>query len=291
MNHKNDYVKVASFVFLDGYRKRYDRDPSGVLYNKYITLLHRELKSQGTDIRLSHCWYRWGDAVVKSSVPYIEWTHDDLDKTSVSYKGYDPHINRRDPVVRYSEEYAGRFMDEYGDGIEGVEKAIDTVYSEAPFEFQRRYRSLRESLKITRSGTMVNESFESYVASLLEHAADVFPDEFNTIRKQFGQFRTVFIESLRNGASVDILYEMVESFWFFFCYHLRLNRKCHENVSRDTLRYWRSILPVEKSRFESAIQNYAYYHCRDSSEPSVTEMLRARESRLEELRTLLDLLE
>ena len=103
---RTDYVKIASSIFIDKFQSKYGSNPTGIVYNKYITLLHRELKSDGIDIKLSHCWYRWGDAVVRYSLPYIDWTHDDLDVTKVSFRGFRPSIDPEDPVVRRSDDFA-----------------------------------------------------------------------------------------------------------------------------------------------------------------------------------------
>lgn len=285
MKNDNDHVRTASYIFLNEYKGRTGRDATGVLYNKYLTLLHRDLKKEGIDIRLSHCWYRWGDAVVQYYLPYIHWTHDDLDKTTVSFVGR-PRYDHDDPVVIRSKEFAKEFIDSYGNGTEGVESAIDEVYSEAPFEFQNEYRKLRESLRISKSRNPY-ENFKDYALSLLKNAMDVFPKEFSVISRQKDEFVAVFEGAVRNNTPEEVLFDMAEDFWFFFCYYLRINKKCHENVTNETLRIWRSVIPSEKERFERSIQNYAHQFCDGDDNAIVQGMLRRRTERLSELKQLL----
>jgi len=54
---RKDYVKIASYLFFDKYRKAERGEVPGVMYNKFITLLHRDLRPEH-DIGLPHCWYR-----------------------------------------------------------------------------------------------------------------------------------------------------------------------------------------------------------------------------------------
>ena len=288
---KTDYVKIASSIFINEFEKRYDDAPTGIVYNKYLTLLHRDLKSKGIDIQLSHCWYRWGDAVVRYSLPYIGWTHDDLDVTKVSFRGKAPSIDNDDNLVKTIKGFASDFLDQYKNDRDGVERMVDEVYSDPPFQFQNDYRILREALKISRHNAPYGNIHE-YILSLLEKAIPSFPKEFSSIRRQKDEFVSVFKGAIENGATVDELFDIAEDFWFFFCYHLRVNSRCHENVTRETLNIWRSIIPEEDSRFESSMQNYAYSFCRhDTEDPIIRELLENRERRLAELDSLFDELE
>ena len=64
--HMPDYVGYACRVFIEGHEGSVGCSPSGVMFNKFMTLLYRDIRrTLGVDIRLPHCWYRWGDEVVR----------------------------------------------------------------------------------------------------------------------------------------------------------------------------------------------------------------------------------
>ena len=288
--YKQDYTKIASFIFLDEFDRRYGHKATGVLFNKYLTLLNVGLKEDlGIDMKLAHCWYRWGDVVVGQMIPYIQWTHSDLNMTSVSFIGESPTFSRKDPVVEYICSFTDDFSHRYGDWKEGVEMAVDDVYANAPLDFQRDYKILRESLKISKANMPYSNSRE-YIGSLFDKAMSSFPDsQFRSVVAKKNDFAAVFRESLARGASNEDLFEIAEDFWFFFCYHLRL--KYNDNVRRDILDQWRERLPLEADRYEASIQNYAYQFCSDSKDPAVRKLLLEREERLTELDVLLEGLE
>lgn len=288
-NHK-DYVESASFIFLNKYERLNGCKASGVLYNKFMTLLNRRFLSDDVDIGLPHCWYRWGDEVVRHGLDYLSWNHDDPRYTAVIYKGgiagaYDPN----DPLVREIESFAEEFIAMYK-GPEGAEMAIDEVYADAPFQFQNDYRRLRESLRISRSHVGY-DNFESYILSLFDTAMESFPREFRDLEEQRSEFEAVFRMAVSGGVSRDDLFELVEHFWFFFCYHLRINKKCHANVDRTTLEIWKDAVPLEDSRFEHGIRTLAYRLCpREYSDPRIDRMLHERELAIIEVERMLDYL-
>jgi len=249
-----DHVKIASFIFLDEYRSKNRDDPSGIVYNKFMTLLNSELKKDKIDLRLPHCWYRWGDEVVRYHMPYLYWDHDDPRYTTVLWKGKSPRYRVDDPVVLRIKEFSGRFIDKYS-GPEGAEMAIDKVYEKAPFKFQNEYRKMRESLKIVKNKVPPDNYVNSVVMPLFKNAMDVFPKEFSDIGDIKKDFEEVFGISAGRGATVRELFEMAEDFWFFFCYHLRLHPKCRENVPRSTLDIWEEAIPWETEMYERGLQN------------------------------------
>ena len=249
-----DHVKIASFIFLDEYRSKNRDDPSGIIYNKFMTLLNSELKKDRIDLRLPHCWYRWGDEVVRYHMPYLQWNHDDPRYTTVGWRGKCPRYDVSDPVVLKIEEFAGRFISEYS-GPEGAEMAIDRVYGDAPFVFQNDYRKLRESLKITKNRVPPDKYVRSMVMPLFERAMNTFPEDFSAIADTKKDFEEVFRIAAGNKTKIRKLFEMAEDFWFFFCYHLRLHPKCHENVPRSTLDIWEETISWESEIYEHNLQN------------------------------------
>lgn len=282
-----DYVRMASFIFTNDFEKANSSKASGVLFNKFMILLNRELLSENIDIKLPHCWYRWGDEVVRYGLNYLEWNHDDPHFTSVEYRGSVPKdYNSNDQIINIIEKYSKEFIRKYS-GSECVELAIDEVYSEAPFKFQNDYRKLRESLKISRTNVGY-DNFKSYVINLFDIAMESFPNDFSNINKQKSEFESVFRMAVKNS-SRDDLFDLTECFWFFFCYHLRINRKCHSNINKTTLEIWKEVIPLENSRFEHDIRTFAYHLCpNDCGDPEILRLIKEREDSISESESILN---
>ncbi len=258
-----DYVKISASIFLHDYEARNGDEATGVLFNKFMTLLHRRFSAEGFDMKLPHCWYRWGDEVVRYRMPYLEWDHEFAAYTKVSWRGKYPNYGLDDPTVDKISQYSKEFIDRYS-GREGAELAIDEVYEEAPFEFQNEYRKLRENLKIyRREGSYVN-NYGALVDALFTSAMSKFPQKgFIKIREERMDFEEVFRLALSKGAAPSQLFRQAEDFWFFFCYHLRLNKKCHENVPRSTLDVWAERIPWETELFRRKLQDNAHKFSQD----------------------------
>ena len=277
-----DYVKVASFLFLKKHKEKTGNNSTGVMFNKYMTLLNRELLSKGIDIKLPHCWYRWGDEVVRYSMPYIDWNHEDIGTTSVKYSDKRPKYNPRDQVICIADKFADDFLGRYS-GPRGQEEAIDEVYSDAPFKFQNDFRQLREALKISRKNNPLR-NYHKYIQGLFSNATESFPPEFGYLSQHFERFRSAFSLALSKNAKPEDLFEISETFWFFFCYHLRLNNKCHENVPQSTLDVWREVLPAEEDKYTMFVQNQVAEYCPSggSGDPVIDVLIRDRNVRLKE---------
>jgi hypothetical protein len=285
----SDYVKIASHLFIKEYQRK-EKDVPGVIYNKFITLLYRELKSGGTDIKLSHCWYRWGDIVVRYYTPYVRWNHDNPGETNVVWIGDEPSYKSNDKVIDLIKKNIAEFMIRHT-GFEGHETAKDEVYEGAPFEFQVEYRKLRESLEKMRTNIPMDNP-SKYISGLFYPAMKEFPKtEFKDIVNEKEKFESVFKLGLENNVSPADLYDLSEYFWYFFCYHLRLckDKKCHENVTQETLNIWREEIPWETQRFEHILQNYAYeFHSRSGTDDAlVKSLLNDRKERTERLEYLI----
>ena len=113
-------------------------------------------------------------------------------------------------------------------------------------------------------------------------------ESFESTRIQKEQFMKVFERALDEGLTADRLQQISETFWFYFCYHLRLHRDCHENVSAETLRIWREALPEAGEVYGERMQNYAYYLFPDGSDdPVIKELLKDRRERLDKLGSIM----
>lgn len=279
---KTDYVKVASYLFFEEYRKERSEEISGVIYNKFITLLYRDLKPE-KDIKLPHCWYRWGDIVVSRGVPYVTWEHRSPEYTVVKWDGGTPEYDPNDRTVSLIRKNIAEFMVRHS-GPEAHETAKDEVYENAPFEFQKEYRKLRESLELL-SGSGIIENRTEYIGSLFDNAMKTFPkNEFGQISGERDKFETIFKMGLRNNASSKDLFEFAELFWFFFCYHLRIHRKCHENIPPEILNRWIEDIPWENMRMEHFLQNFAAkFRSGADDDPVVLALLEDWKERMAEL--------
>ena len=286
MTKKRDYVKIASFLFIDEYKKERGKTVPGVIYNKFITLLYRDIK-QEKDIGLPHCWYRWGDIVVKNNVPYISWDHRNLRYTTVEWKDDVPEIDNNDRVISLIKKNIAEFLIRHT-GSEAHETAKDEVYEGAPFEFQNEYRKLREALDPNNKKVSIGNQNE-YYASLFENAMDKFPTkEFKQISDEKEKFEAVFRAGLRNEKDSCDLFDLAELFWFFFCYHLRLNKKGHENVLKETLSIWAEKIPWETMKFGHILQNYAAKFTDGTDDDQlIISLLADREHRMKDIDTLL----
>ena len=218
---------------------------------------------------------------------YIVWNHDDPRLTEVSYCGTIPDdMDQDDPVVRFSEDFSKEFIEKYK-GPEGAEMAIDEVYSDAPYAFLNDYRRLREALRISRRSVGFS-NFKDYILSIFDSAMASFPEEFGFLRKQKDEYESVFRMAVECGSSRDDLFELSECFWFFFCYHLRLDDRCHENVKRSTLDVWRDMVPLEDLRYYQNIRTYAFLlHSDPYSDPVIDRLLRERDESLSNAESIL----
>lgn len=284
MNDK-DYIRTFSYIYLKKYKEKTGADSTGVLFNKYMTLLNRELLYKGVDMHLPHCWYRWGDEVVRYCMPFIDWNHDDLFATYVRYSDKSPRFNAKDPNVRYAMDYADSFIRKYVKSY-GQEEAIDEVYEGAPFVFQNDFRKLREAIKISRT-TIPMKNYHDYIKGLFETAVSSFPPEFGYLGQRFEEFESTFSLALSENAKPEMLYEISETFWFFFCYHLRLNSRCHENVPPSTLDVWKEVLPAEEEKYRMFVQNQAAENVSGGSKDQIVDrLLQERAQRLKESESL-----
>ena len=166
--------------------------------------------------------------------------------------------------------------------------AVDDVYSEAPFEFQNRIRMLRENLRISK-GNLVAVNQTEVVRSLYENTMRVFPhSEFPLLQHRVSEFTAVFEAALDNAVPMVKLQEISEIFWLWFCYHLRLHPRCHENVSGLTLEIWRDSLSYEDRNFNIKMENYAHRVCDgEFDDPVISEMLVRRDERVRTIHGLL----
>lgn len=100
---EDDLIPLASYLAIEACQDRFENPPRGLYFNKVLSLLHRQFQDLGVDIGLPHCWYRYGDEVVRYEMPSpLVWDHEATDKTTVLWDG-DPPPRARHQASRSPE--------------------------------------------------------------------------------------------------------------------------------------------------------------------------------------------
>jgi hypothetical protein len=81
---------------------------------------------------------------------------------------------------------------------------------------------------------------------------------------------------------------MTEEFWFFFCYYLRIDKRCHENISSNTLNIWKSSIPWESELYIRSLQDHASRLSLKVADKNVIELKKDHDERVDEFEKLLD---
>lgn len=289
MGYSIDYVGYASWRFITGYVESEGRRPTKTLFDRFMTSLHRDLKEgHGMDIGLPHCWYEQGDEAVINEMPYLQCDCVGSGGTRVSYRGCVPEVDRTDAIVVMIDGSVDSFVSRCSEEGE-TEVAVDGMYAAAPFEFQIRFGMLRKSLGTSGSDPVAVDRTEK-VRALFEDAMGCFPvEEFPEASPHAERFGAVFRAALDSGATAAVLQEVSECFWSYFCHHLRLHSRCHENVSVVTLGAWAEVIPAETVDYERTVQNQAHMvDPEGSSGEVVRRLLRERERRVKEVGELME---
>ncbi len=248
----NDYLSIASYFIIKKFKDVKGTDPSGLYFNKIMFLTYKSLRNK-INLKLPHCWYRYGDEVIKSSMPTnVRWNHENPDKTKVFWK-YIPPTMEDDGNIQLIEKTIEELTEKYSDN---VFEAVKDVYNHAPFEFQKRFLELREMLY------GINNTFNWDATSLANISALVFENAFNTfpvsnfpkLRRQ-KELTEKAIEIILNSPNPDfnLVKDFCISFWFQFCYHLRTHKKANENVPKEILTIWRGKIEFEDLKYRRII--------------------------------------
>jgi hypothetical protein len=215
-------------------RKRFGTDPSGVYFNKVMCLINQRI---GGD--LPHCWYRFGDEVIRSCLPSsIEWSHIE-GKTIVKLDTRD--LDFDESIVKITNEVLDEFP------MEGIEKIIDKIYSFAPYKFQRDFRDLRKEIDSIKDTAIQWEPLRKQkIAHCKEKALVSFPKKFRhgDLIEGLNLWNTLF-DTILSHDPVDykLLKNINETFWYQFCYHLRLDS--NGNVPEWVLDRWMEDLEFD----------------------------------------------
>lgn len=242
----NPAVTAAVYLTVDECARRFDQPPTGVYFNKILSVLHRQLSDVGVDIGLPHCWYRYGDEVVRYWLPsQLVWDHEAEDRTTVVWDGDAPEVLETKQAARLKTEL-GRVMEEFPP--ENLDTLVDYVYGYAPFEFQRSFRYFRERVGLSLYSDLDDtQAAQGILLPNLEKASEDFD------RREFGDTRgqkEIQFETLRallrsDGPDLRLIRDIAENFWFHYCYYLRLHPRAHENVPVQTKQVWMEDLEAQ----------------------------------------------
>lgn len=248
----NTLLEVASFEVIKQHEKTIGSPPTGLYFNKLMLLSYSKLrKGYGIDIKLPHCWYRYGDEVVRYLMPNdVRWNHETPLYTTVSWPGWEPQYD--DESINIVKDVVREFTGKYKDLTK--EQLVDDVYSLAPFDFQRNFRQLRLNIeRIMSSNVQVSNFKRAVLFPSLEKTIKSFPgkDFPQDVVERVQNYNLLMHCYLEHSSfSYDIAKEMTEDIWFYFCYYLRIHRNCYENVPRNVVEYWENQLDEQKDKFD-----------------------------------------
>lgn len=286
-------MTAAVYLAIDECETRFDTLPSGVYFNKILSVLHRRLTDVGVDIGLPHCWYRYGDEVVRYCLPsQVVWSHEAEDRTTVVWEGESPRVLDTQEGARLETEI-GQIMDEYPP--DSLDALVDRVYSYAPFEFQRSFRYFKERLDLAQfSDIEPRQVAEGILLPNLEKASEDFrSQEFGDLKVKKRACFEVLEQLLTTGSpNLDLALEVAESFWFHYCYYLRLHPRAHENVPVQTRQVWMEKLEAREPSLEGEFADFLERSIQEVPEleenPRVADALDTYRRERERLDELLD---
>jgi len=287
----NSLAGVASYIVISKHLERTGSPPTGLYFNKIMSLLHSEARTRGIDLQLPHCWYRWGDEVVRYLMPTaIDWNHEDPNQTRVSWKGDVPFYQGLEDNLGAVKDLADELTAGYS-CPGGIERAVSEVYARAPFDFQRRYKICRDSLYgIQRSRVEMKDYGKAVLLPMFDAAFEVFPaSDFPEVPDRILAFRELLRLMLqRPEPDFALVNEVSEEFWFWFCYRLRLHPAAHENVPRLTIDFWEERLEFEDDRYRKMLGDHAAEILEATDSPLLEPLIRVRKAEGEEYRRVLE---
>jgi hypothetical protein len=251
----NEPLSIACYTVIKEHGKANGSLPTGLFFNKVLSILNKEMEEAHMPIHLPHCWYRWGDEVVRVLMPPdLEWIHEDPPRTTVTWSGEPPEIPPGVVVYDRIAQRARQLVATYA-SPDRIEELVDYVYSYAPFPFQDHYRRLRTMFIDLRGSEIPVENLtDSMLSPLLRNAMVAFPHhDFPELSDRARTFETAMTALLGAGMEALVLArELSEAFWFVFCYFLRLHPAAHQYVPQKTLDYWVANLDTQVTHFDNS---------------------------------------
>lgn len=268
-------LEEASYLTIKLYEKKSSEPPSGMYFNKILSLTHHQFKDEGVDFGLPHSWYRYGDEVVRQCMPkQLNWNHETPTRTKVMWDGNEPDLGEGSLSDRIKEKIEN-LTNTYHNNFWPM---VQADYSFAPFKFQRDFLNTREILY----GMQNAFNFDLKTSVQLSKP---------TLKKTFKNFPIMDFPDLREEYDIimhlqeivlseeepDLLtfQESTVAFWFLFCYYMRAHDKAHENIPTHTVNYWRSRIPFEKEKYRSYLADLVLKYSEYDERVEEDEVLRS----------------
>jgi hypothetical protein len=260
-NYEKDMISYSAYRIISEYKKISQKSPSGLFFNNAISLLNTLLKQSNIDIKLPHCWYRWGDEVVRYYMPpEIQWTHEESYYTKVEWNGNYPNTLSESSKKERIDCIIDDIISKYSIDKNSLEQLVNEVYKAAPLEFQKRYKDVRDLLgsqKLFNSSQI--RDVKDVLINALNRALQSFPDSphFDNVRKLIPAFKELVVTFLNlNNAHFELINDMIEEYWFWFCYYLRTYGDANDNIPKSTILYWDEIKSVQDEIYYTNFRDY-----------------------------------
>lgn len=251
--YQNELLNYTSYIAIEKYKRKNGRCPSGLFFNKVMSLANEELKNKGINIELPHYWYRYGDQVHKAGMPSaIIWNHENPTKTNVDWSSNKPYTHT-DTTYRIINRTIQDLINKYSGKNKQI---IQEVYKNAPYEFQRDILELRGIIFGWRNAlNWDTNSYRTISKEVILNSLDSFPkDDFPNVIDEYTIIKKILIKIMeKNDWDFQLFKYISQEFWFYFCYHLRLKKNASENIPKEVLAYWESQIDFEKLRFRRLI--------------------------------------
>jgi len=219
-------------------------------FNKAMSLLNKKLRKENVMIYLPHYWYRYGDQVHRSSMPSpLIWRHENPQNTRVDWGHKEKLLPTRGYPYDLIDQLISEIIEKYKDNDYAI---VSEVYKYAPFEFQRKFLDVRKILHGRANAfNWDHESYQQVSEKIILNTLNSFP------KKDFMQLSNShelvynFIQELQGQGkkTFRLIQKMCTSFWFLFCYHLRLHENARENIPNETVGHWYSELDIQNGRY------------------------------------------
>lgn len=233
-----------SYTIIEETQRIQGETPSGVYFNKAFSLLGERSKKD-IDLEIPHCWYRWGDEVVRACLSNdVKWDHQE--RTEVSWDGPAPKTFALGNDLK--NEITSRIrtiITNYSTSRSGIERMKQDVYSYAPYDFQRTFLNLRneiDSINFTdlRLEPVKRELIRNLKKKAVEDHGSVGICN-NITYDIWSELFDILIES--ETPDYNLLKNINETYWFEFCYHLRIT--ANDFVPRSIIDHWKENIPYD----------------------------------------------